>query len=61
MQLQSRKKMEMQAAHLAHIAIPKNRHANALIFRFALIKIISHLVNFYGFGDNASLLDQNCS
>ena len=54
MQLQSRKKMEMQAAHLAHIAIPKNRHANALMFRFGLIKIISHLVNFYGFGDNVS-------
>ena len=62
MQLQSRKNMEMKAAHFGHIAIPKkNRHEDALMFRFGLIKIISHLVNFYEFGDNVSLLDQNCS
>ena len=39
----------------------KHRDANTLMFRFGLIKIISPLVNFHGFGDNVSLLDQNCS
>ena len=48
-------------AFCAHCSTKKNRNSNALMLRFGLIKIISHLANFYVFGDNASLLDQNCS
>ena len=36
----------------------KNSYTNALIFHFGLKKINSHLVNFYEFADNTSLLDQ---
>lgn len=45
------KKVEIKAAHLAHSAVPEKkgikRHKKALMFCFCLIKISSHLCNFY--------------
>ena len=48
-------------AFCAHCNTKKHKDANVLMFGFEVIKIVRHLVNFYKSGDNASLLDQNCS